>query len=101
MYLQVLKSLKEAIRRRQPTLKNQWSILHDNTLAHITQPVKDWLRDNNIQIVPHARYSPDLSPCNYWIFAELKRMVAGIRHHNVQDMMNTVDTAIKSVHPEK
>lgn len=97
----VLASPQEPQGVHHPTVKNQWSILHDNAPAHIAQPVKDWFQDNDIQVVPHARYSLDLLPCDNWIFAELKRIVAGIRHQNVQDMMDIVDAAIKSVPAEK
>ncbi len=100
-YLQVMKSLKEAVRCRRPTHRDDWALLHDNAPAHIHRDVVCWLQENRIERVPHPGYSPDLSPCDFWVFAELKKMVAGTRHHSLQDMMTAVDAAIQSIQPAK
>ncbi len=97
LYLQVMKNLKEAVRRRRPTHQHDWALLHDNAPAHNATIVVDWLRDNRIETVPHPGYSPDLSPCDFWVFAELKKMVSGNRYHSVQEMMASVDAAIQTI----
>ncbi len=101
VYLQVMKSLKEAVRRRCPTHQQDWVLLHDNAPTHNAGINVNWLRENRIECVPHSGYSPDLSPCDFWVFAELKKMVAGTRFHSIQEMITSVDAAIQTIPGEK
>ena len=63
-YLAFMINLREAVRRRRPEQWRQqnWVILHDNVPAHRAGIVQDWLRDRDIDQLPHPGYSPDLSP---------------------------------------
>ena len=97
LYSQVLAELKEAVRRRRPQFRRNWALLHDNAPAHRSDLAQRFLQRHGIQQVPHPAYSPDLSPCDYWIFAKLKKMVSGHRYQNVHDMMTAVDAAIGQV----
>ncbi|GFX62446.1 uncharacterized protein TNCV_412881 [Trichonephila clavipes] len=31
------------------------------------------LQQNNVEILPHPPYSPDLTPCDFWLFPQLKK----------------------------
>ncbi len=101
LYLRVMKGLREAVCRRRPTHQNDWVLLHDNAPAHTATIVVDWLRDNQIERVPHPGYCPDISPCDYWVFAELKKMVGGTCFHSVQEMITSVDAVIQTIPGEK
>jgi len=35
------------------------------------------LQELKIELLPHPPYSPDLAPSDYWLFADLKKMLAG------------------------
>ncbi len=39
--------------------------------------VDSFLERNNIRVLPHPPYSPDLSPCNFWLFPILREKAAG------------------------
>jgi transposase len=47
-------------------------ILHDNAMAHTADAVKDLLRCWRWEILQHPPYSPDMSPCDYDLFAKMK-----------------------------
>ena len=34
------------------------------------------LHELNFELLPHPPYSPDLAPYDYWLFADLKKMLA-------------------------
>lgn len=51
-------------------------IHHDNAPAHRSQLVLDFLSDHNVELVPHPPYSPDLAPCDFWLFPKLKAAIA-------------------------
>ena len=42
-------------------------LLHDNAPANRSAVVKSYLEEFHIQALPHPPYSPDLSPCDFWL----------------------------------
>ncbi len=63
-YHGIMQRLCEAVRRKRPQQfrDNSWALLHDGAPAHRARVVRDFFRDNNIKVMPHPGYSPDLSP---------------------------------------
>ncbi|PSN48634.1 Mariner Mos1 transposase [Blattella germanica] len=43
----------------------------DNVPAHRANATQQFLRDN-FEVIPHAPYSPDLAPSDFWLFPTLK-----------------------------
>ncbi|UYV80992.1 hypothetical protein LAZ67_19002427 [Cordylochernes scorpioides] len=78
-YLQVMRNLREAIRLKRPDLwKNKnWLLHHDNAPAHTSLLVRDLLAKNNTLMMPQPPYSPDLAPCDFFLFPKLKRPMKG------------------------
>ena len=54
-------------------------LLHDNAPAHKSATVQEYLKESGLDVLDHPQYSPDLSPCDFWLFPRLKEMVAGHR----------------------
>ena len=54
-------------------------LLHDNTPAHKSATVQEYLKESGLDVLDHPPYSPDLSPCDFWLFPRLKEMLAGHR----------------------
>jgi len=69
------------VRRKQSDmLKNgDWLLQHDNASAHTSLVVREFLTKNNMTIVPHPAYSPDLDPCDFYVFPKMKLWLKG-RH---------------------
>jgi hypothetical protein len=62
-YVDVLTRLRESFKRKRPQKwKNDWVLHHDNAPSHMAMAVQLFLAKNNIPIVPHLPYSPDLAP---------------------------------------
>ncbi|UYV85018.1 hypothetical protein LAZ67_X004290 [Cordylochernes scorpioides] len=87
-YLQVMRNLREAIRQKRPDLwKNKnWLLHHDNAPAHTSLLVRDFLAKNNTLMMPHLPYSPDLAPCDFFLFPKLKRPVKGRRYATLDEI---------------
>ena len=49
-----------------------WLLHHDNAPAHISLVVREFLTKNNMTTVPHPAYSPDLAPCDFYMFPKIK-----------------------------
>jgi hypothetical protein len=71
-YLEVLKRLREQVRRKLPERwRNQdWLRHHDNAPAHTALSVQRFLATKSMAMVSHPPYSPDLAPCSFFFFLE-------------------------------
>lgn len=76
----VLKKLKrKCLKRRPRTGIKHLSLLHDNAPAHRSEIVTSFLKKEGVRVIPHPPYSPDLAPCDYFLFPRLKKYLSG-RH---------------------
>lgn len=66
----VLPELLHAFQEQHP--HDKLRLHHDNAPAHRSGVVMEFIRDKNIEIVPHPAYSPDLAPADFWLFPLLK-----------------------------
>ena len=70
----VLKPLFKELKKQRPKsgLTNI-KILHDNARPHTAKNTFSFLEDEGVAIIDHPPYSPDLAPCDFWLFDYLKR----------------------------
>lgn len=87
-YKEVMQRLREAIRLKRSELwKNKsWILHHDNASAHTSMLVRDFLAKNNTVIMPQPPYSPDLAPCDFFLFPKLKRPMKGKRFATIDEI---------------
>lgn len=85
-YLEVLATLRERVRRKRPELwKNKSWILHqDNAPVHTALVVKSFLAKHGIPVLEHPPYSPDLAPCDFFMFPKVKEVLKGTRFETVE-----------------
>jgi hypothetical protein len=57
------------IRRKRPELwrRKNWLLLHDNAPTHCSVLVQDELPKQQVTILPHPLYLPDLAPCDIFL----------------------------------
>jgi histone-lysine N-methyltransferase SETMAR len=69
-----LRPTVDSIKKQRPTsgVKNM-KILHDGARPHIHKNVKNFLEQEGIAIIDHPPYSPDLAPCDFWLFDKIKK----------------------------
>ena len=79
-YVQVLKRPRENVRRKRPDQwrNNTWLRHHDNAPAHAALMTRRFLTANNMTVVPHPPYSPNLAPSDF-LFPKLKMKLKGRR----------------------
>ena len=46
----------------------------------------DYYHMVNMDLLSHPPYSPDLAPCDFWIFPELKKTLKGRRFLSLEDL---------------
>ncbi|UYV62563.1 hypothetical protein LAZ67_2001108 [Cordylochernes scorpioides] len=98
-YLQVMRNLREAIRQKRPDLwKNKnWLLHHDNAPAHTSLLVHDFLAKNNTLMMPQQPYSPDLAPCDFFLFPKLKRPMKGRRYATLDEIKTASKEELKNI----
>ena len=85
-------------RRKRPALfkSGQWHLQQDNTPVHNSTLVKDYLTKMGINTVAHPPYSPDLAPCDFWLFPKLR----GCRDETIEEMKVAMTKVIDSLTQE-
>ncbi|KAG5317509.1 MOS1T transposase, partial [Acromyrmex heyeri] len=63
-----------------------WLLHHDNAPAHISLLVREFLAKNNTLMMPQPPYSPDLAPCDFFLFPKLKRPMKGRRYATIEEI---------------
>jgi len=76
-YLEVLKSLREKVRRKRPEIfaNNSWILHHDNAPAHTELSVREFLATKQITVLENPAYSPDLAPSGFCLFPKIKEIL--------------------------
>lgn len=94
-YLNVLKRLMARIRRIRPEYRdgNSWCLLHDNAPSHKSIIVSRFLTNNNVCVLNHPPYSPDLAPCDFSLFPKIKMKLKGCYFKDVPTIQ-TVSTRV-------
>ena len=59
----------------------------DNALCHKSIATMAKLHELHFELLLHPPYSPDLAPSNYWLFADLKRMLQGKRFGSNEEVI--------------
>ena len=74
-YFEVLKRLREKVRRKRPEIfANSWILHHDNTPAHTALSVREFLATKQITVLEHPACSPDLAPSDFFLFPKIKEI---------------------------
>ena len=66
-YGEVLERLRKRVHRVRPEITDTWMLHHDNAPCHTAISVNEFLAKKGISVVPQPPYSPDLSPCDFFL----------------------------------
>ena len=101
-YLSVLERLRKRIRRVQPkySAPGSWFLLHDNAPVHQAVAVQEFLARKQVCVLHHPPYSPDLSPCDYFLFPKQKLPLKGRLFEDVQDIQAAVTSSLQVIPQE-
>ena len=87
----VLKKLKKYYQKRCPaTGFKHVHLLHDNAPAHTSTIVTAFLKKEKVTVLPHPPYSPDLAPCDFFLFPKLKAFLAGRKYQSRQALGSAI-----------
>ena len=98
-YVEVLRDFRKRFRRKRPALfkSGQWYFHQDNAPVQNPILVTDFLTKMGIKTVPQPPYSPDLAPCDFWLFPKLKEKLRGCRYETIKEIKEAVTKVIDTL----
>ena len=70
---------------------------HDNAAPHKSAVVTEYLRKERIKLLPHPPYSPDIAPCDFFLFPRIKKELKGKSFNNVENLARAVQAVVESI----
>ena len=75
-------------------------LILDNAPAHKCVLVQNFLKEEKVVQVSHPLYSPDFSPCNFFLFPLLKKTLSGRRYESRNALGSAIYQCLPGI-PEK
>lgn len=71
-----LEPVLEEIKNQRPSLGvHGIKLHHDNGRPHIHKDVVSYLESEGVTVMPHRPNSPELAPCDFWLFDLIKQNI--------------------------
>lgn len=98
-YLGLMRRLREAIRQKRPDLweNNSWILHHDNAPSHNAIIIREHLAKNGTNTIQQPPNSPDLAPCDFFLFDRLKKPLRGTRFSTRDEIMEKSKMALMAI----
>ncbi|XP_076389805.1 uncharacterized protein LOC143264822 isoform X1 [Megachile rotundata] len=74
------------IEKRPQLWSDGWLLYQDDAPAHTALSVKQFLTSKNITVMGHPPYSPDLDPCDFFLFPKVIFCFKGIHFTSVEEV---------------
>ena len=74
---------------------------HDNANSHKAITTLDFFAENSIQTLLHPPYSPDLVPCNFFVFPEVNKQIRGVTYSSPEAATSAYNSAILDIPQEQ
>jgi histone-lysine N-methyltransferase SETMAR len=93
-HIEVMSTFLKCLKKKRPEkLQLGWLLHQDNARPHTSKLTSEFMEAKGIKTLFHAPYSPDLAPCDFWLFPQLKRALAGQKF----DTDNEIRIAVQGV----
>ena len=87
-------------KRRPATGLRGLCLIHHNAPAHKCVLVQDFLKEEKVVQLFHPPYSPDLSPCDFFLFPLLKKTLSGHRYESRSALGSAIYQCLQGI-PKK
>ena len=87
-------------KRRPATDLRGLCLIHDNAPAYKCVLVQDFLKEEKVVQLSRPPYSPDLSPCHFFLFPLLKKTLSGRRYESLSALGSAIYQCLQCI-PKK
>lgn len=95
------KILKPMIREANALFgEGGWTLHQDNAPSHTAKATQEFLKNSGVNFITKDEWmpvSPDCSPCDYWLFGQLKRAVKRRPVHDAASLKRAVIGELKKI----
>jgi hypothetical protein len=90
--------LERTCAMKKPELwhSHHW-LLHHHVPAHMSMKTTNFVTNNNMVIIPHSPCLPDLVPCYFTLFPQLKMKLKGQHFEAVSDARRESQAVLDSI----
>ena len=74
-----------------------WHLHHDNMLAHASRLMQSFMAKHQITQLTQPHYSPDLAPCDFWLFPKLKSRLKWKRFQTISKIQENTTGQFKAI----
>lgn len=101
-YLDVMKRLRDEICKKRPDLwkENSWILHHENAASHNSIVVSEFLNRNATNRIEQPPFSPDLAPCDFFLFPKLKLALRKTIFKSIEEIEQKTTKELKAI-PKK
>ena len=95
--------MRDIVRREITGLwENQsWMLHHNNAPAHASLLVTNYLTKHCTTVVPHALYSPDLAPPDFYLFPKMKSTLKGHNFQTIDEIQENATLELRNIKENK
>lgn len=91
-YASLLDRLNDEIKTKRPHLQKKKILFHrDNAPSHRSAVAMAKIHELRYEMLPHPAYSPDLAPCDFHLFPDLKKWLGGKRFNDNSEVIDAVN----------
>ena len=102
VYKNILRRLMCSVREKRRELcgTRSWLLHHDNAPAHNALGIRKFHAKNNIAVLEQPPYSPDLDPCDFFLFPKLREVIKEICFQDSKVIKTAVTRELRAI-PEE
>ena len=99
VYKNILRHLMRSVREKRRELweTRSWLLHHDNAPAPNALGIREFLAKSNIAVLEQPPYSPDLAPCDFFLFPKLKEVIKGTRFQDSEAIKTAVTRELRAI----
>ena len=96
--VEVLKTLRDAVRKKRPRFwsSGNWLLHHDNAPAHLSNLEQQIWRNTGLYSFASLRTFPTLG-CDFWMFLKLKMTLKGKRFDDIETIQSNATRELKAI----
>ena len=88
-------AFKELEKQRKQYGTKNIKLLHDNAKCHANEKVYNFLEKHGVKLIKHPPYSPDLAPCDFWLFDFIKRNLES--YEDEESLLSAVTAILRNI----
>ena len=96
-YKDVSEWLRKWVQQVRRNIPDDWVLQHHNMPAHTSLSIWEFLEKKNIPVLPQPPYSPDLAPCDFYLFPKLKSKLKGHQFGTMENIQKIVTDELNTL----